>query len=356
MQRLSSPAPLAPLSSSASSNTFPVTASGFPAPTFSTPGPLPTGVTLSSAGSLSGTPTAAGVFTFTITATNGISPDATQSFTLTVVTQSSYTQPFNSGHGWTFTQVGSCTGVSCTNTTNVNDSTHCGPPGVGTLCVSAANVAGAAVGNSVTYIHSPISPAAGALTWQSLGVPANATVTFVAGTWYDYNVSGGITGCSSARAGLEIFDAANQNALSLNPIVGLQTVTTDAGVTHPLFGAQNITSNASSSSGITIHFDLDTAGNAIVGSCTLYGDNVNLVINYTLAHGKRGQVIIGMNAQPDGTLGKSWAYNVEYLNDTAKPAKLVRCQVRAEGPPHEPVASTLEGEGRKVTKIDPETN
>ncbi len=63
---------------------FQVTATGNPAPTFSTAGPLPTGVTLSSSGLLSGTPTQSGTFTFTITATNGTSPDATQTFTLTV--------------------------------------------------------------------------------------------------------------------------------------------------------------------------------------------------------------------------------------------------------------------------------
>ena len=63
---------------------FQVTASGNPAPTFSTNGTLPNGVTLSSAGLLSGTPTQSGTFTFTITATNGTAPDATQSFTLTV--------------------------------------------------------------------------------------------------------------------------------------------------------------------------------------------------------------------------------------------------------------------------------
>lgn len=64
---------------------FQVTASGSPAPTFSvTSGALPSGVTLSSSGLLSGTPTQSGTFTFTVTATNGTAPDATQSFTLTV--------------------------------------------------------------------------------------------------------------------------------------------------------------------------------------------------------------------------------------------------------------------------------
>jgi hypothetical protein len=44
---------------------------------------LPTGLTLSSAGSLSGTPTAPGTFTFTVSVTDGIRT-ATQSFTITV--------------------------------------------------------------------------------------------------------------------------------------------------------------------------------------------------------------------------------------------------------------------------------
>lgn len=65
--------------------TFSVTASGFPAPTFSvTSGTLPAGVTLNpTTGVLSGTPAAAGSFVFTITATNSVGV-ANQSFTLTV--------------------------------------------------------------------------------------------------------------------------------------------------------------------------------------------------------------------------------------------------------------------------------
>ena len=68
------------------SGSFAVTATGYPAESFSETGPLPTGVTLTAAGVLSGTPAAGtgGTYPITITATNGISPDATQSFTLTV--------------------------------------------------------------------------------------------------------------------------------------------------------------------------------------------------------------------------------------------------------------------------------
>jgi hypothetical protein len=65
---------------------FSVTASSFPAPTFSETGALPSGVTLSSAGVLSGTPAAGsgGTYGISITASNGVGSNATQSFTLTV--------------------------------------------------------------------------------------------------------------------------------------------------------------------------------------------------------------------------------------------------------------------------------
>jgi hypothetical protein len=65
---------------------FSVTASGYPAPTFTAAG-LPAGLSLSSAGLLSGTPAAgtAGNYSITVTAANGIAPDATQSLQLSVV-------------------------------------------------------------------------------------------------------------------------------------------------------------------------------------------------------------------------------------------------------------------------------
>jgi hypothetical protein len=52
-------------------------ASGYPNPTFTvSSGTLPAGLTLTSAGVLSGTPTSSGISTFTVTASNGVAPDA----------------------------------------------------------------------------------------------------------------------------------------------------------------------------------------------------------------------------------------------------------------------------------------
>jgi hypothetical protein len=57
---------------------------GSPAPTFAlSPTPV-SGLTLSAAGVLSGTPTTAGSFPITVTASNGVAPDAVKTFTITI--------------------------------------------------------------------------------------------------------------------------------------------------------------------------------------------------------------------------------------------------------------------------------
>jgi len=71
-----------------SPNTFAVTASGTPVPTLTRTGALPSGVTFTAAtGTLAGAPAGGtvGTYTITFTAANGVPPNATQTFTLTVV-------------------------------------------------------------------------------------------------------------------------------------------------------------------------------------------------------------------------------------------------------------------------------
>ncbi len=67
---------------------FTVTTTGSPTPTLTVAGTLPGGVTFTNNGdgsaTLAGTPAAAGTYGLTFTAANGVSPDFTQSFTLTV--------------------------------------------------------------------------------------------------------------------------------------------------------------------------------------------------------------------------------------------------------------------------------
>jgi putative cofactor-binding repeat protein len=88
--------------------TFTVTATGTPAPTWSESGTLPAGVTFNAAtGILAGTPTATGTYPITIAAQNGVAPNASQSFTLTVnsapAITSANTTTFTVGTAGTFT-------------------------------------------------------------------------------------------------------------------------------------------------------------------------------------------------------------------------------------------------------------
>jgi hypothetical protein len=78
---------------------FTMTTTGFPAPSISEAGVLPTGVTFADnhdgTGTLSGTPTASGVYSIGFTASNGVGSSATQTFTLTVNQAPSITSASN---------------------------------------------------------------------------------------------------------------------------------------------------------------------------------------------------------------------------------------------------------------------
>ena len=90
------------------SRTFNFTATGFPAPFFSTLGVLPKGLRLSSDGVLTGTPATGtgGIYSFTVVASNDFGQDASVSFTLTVNEPASFTSPdtttFTSGAAESF--------------------------------------------------------------------------------------------------------------------------------------------------------------------------------------------------------------------------------------------------------------
>jgi hypothetical protein len=78
------------------SGTYTFAATGTPTPTFGEAGALPAGVSFSSSGVLSGTPTQDGAYPITVTATNGFSPNATQAFTLYVDAPPSISEPSSS--------------------------------------------------------------------------------------------------------------------------------------------------------------------------------------------------------------------------------------------------------------------
>ena len=128
---------------------FTVTGTGFPAPTFTETGSLPTGLALSSAGVLSGTPTQLGTFPITLTASNGISPNATQSFTLTVATS---TNPVPSDElAWGYGTNGEL-GNGTTTSTQMTPVPVSLPPGVTATATAAGSETGYAIGsNNVLY-------------------------------------------------------------------------------------------------------------------------------------------------------------------------------------------------------------
>ena len=155
------------------SGSFNFTASGFPAPSFSvTNGTLPQGVTLSSQGLLSGTPAIGsnGVFNFTVTATNGLNPDATQNFALTVGQAPTITSVANAtftvGTAGTFTVT--ATGFPAptfsitngalpnglllnANTGEISGTPLTGSGGVSIVTITASNSVGIAATQSFTF-------------------------------------------------------------------------------------------------------------------------------------------------------------------------------------------------------------
>jgi len=91
---LNGPATTTALVGSAYSFTY--AASGYPLPTFTvSSGQLPAGLSLSTSGAISGTPTATGNYSGMVTAANGIGSVATQSFTINVQPQPPPTVYFN---------------------------------------------------------------------------------------------------------------------------------------------------------------------------------------------------------------------------------------------------------------------
>jgi len=179
--------------------TFTVTATGFPAPTFSETGTLPTGVTFNTTtGVLSGTPAAGtnGTYPITFTASNGVGTAAMQSFTLTVntapVITSASSTTFTVGTAGTFTvtatgtptptltETGTLpTGVTFSTTTGVLS----GTPASGTaatypITFTANNAVGTPATQSFTLTvnTAPVITSASSTTF-TVGTPGTFTVT-----------------------------------------------------------------------------------------------------------------------------------------------------------------------------------
>ncbi len=263
-----------------------------------------------------------------------------------------YIQPFNAGHGWTYQQTSCAVATtifpgSCTNSAAVTTAADCQSQ----PCVDSSVAAGFQTGGSQSgYFHSPI----GSYTWQTLGVPANAAVTSVQGGWFDL-----ANGCSTGTtAGIQIFDSGNANEITSPSVAALVAINSDTAVTqHALGAAATVNgSSASSSTGITLRFNLNDDTSGFLGTCTVYGDTFELVISYTPnaggGGGRRGQVVIAWNRQADGSMGAATAYDVELADGAAAiaPADLKLLSNGRSGHGLDPVA--LGGQGRRITKLE----
>ena len=156
--------------------TFTVTTTGTPVPALSESGSLPSGLSFVDNGdgtaTLAGTPATGsnGVYVITITATNGVSPDASQSFTLTVDGPAVIT----SAAGTTFTEgsVGSFTVTSTGTPTPALSETGTLPSGV--TFTDYGDGTGGLTGTPATGSHGAYT-----LTIQAAnGVGTNASQTF----------------------------------------------------------------------------------------------------------------------------------------------------------------------------------
>src|SRR5581483_6506936 len=177
--------------------TFNVTASGNPFSTFST-GALPSGLSLASNGTLSGTPAlgTGGVYNITMMAANGVSPNATQPFTLTVQEQPAFTSgastTFTVGVAGNFPVTASGTPAPTFSTTDplpagvtlAPDGTLSGTPQPGTgkswsITITATNVVGSVTQPfTLSVDEAPAITSAGATTFTvGSGGTFNVTTT-----------------------------------------------------------------------------------------------------------------------------------------------------------------------------------
>ncbi len=167
---------------------FIVRVTGAPVPTLSESGALPSGVTFTaSSGALAGTPTVAGTFPLQVTASNGVPPDATQNFTLTV--NSGPTPPAT----LTYSDV-NCTSFALSGTPPAQTLTCVGGGGAGVpICAPTANPATPAAGQATTIsANCSNQPNANSYVWTGGGcsgiTSAICTVTKSRRTTVTYTV------------------------------------------------------------------------------------------------------------------------------------------------------------------------
>ncbi len=276
---ITSGAPQAGTATVAYSFTF--TATGTPAPTWSViTGALPLGLSLSTAGVLSGTPTGAGTFNFTVQASNGTLPDAPQMVSLVIAPPPS---PLTATLAFSPTTVGVNGITTLTITLNNTGGTSVGPGSLnlpyasGGLNIGLDNAAnpnattncpggaGFAVGAFTTFLtYNPagfIMPAGTSCTISVQVTPVqlnNMTLTVNPGAFLMSGVNGN---ANTASATLTVVPAAGISLSSNTATFGNQLVGTTS-------GTQGITIQNIGSAAATLTLPFTTSGDFAVSGTT----------------------------------------------------------------------------------------
>src|SRR5882724_4157310 len=302
---------------------FTVTANGLPTTmTFSETGALPNGVTLnSSTGVLSGTPTAgtAGAYSITLIANNGVTPNGTQSFTLTVaqvpVITSANIATFGEGTPGTFTVTASGfpapafsengalpSGVTFNTVTGVLS----GTPAAGTsasspysITFTASNLAGTSPPESftLTVLPPPTAPSAPVLLPSTTGNPEDNVTTSTTPSFYG-TTTGSITTVTIYSDGVQVGSGSAANYA--NNTVGVSVTTPLSVGTHVITAkatdAIGAVSAASSPLSITV---INTIKQAPIGTANSGNSTTTTLtqtgVGVTVATGKTIFVTVAMD-------------------------------------------------------------
>ena len=242
-----------------------VTTTGSPTPKITETGTLPAGLTFTDNGNgtalLSGTPTATGSVNLTITASNGISPDATQTMTVVVgqapAFTSASTATASSGSAFSFTVTTSGSpapslgyanlppGVSFTDNHNGTGTLSGTPTTAGTYAValSAANAYGTAQQTlTITVQQPPAITSAGSATF-TVGTAGSFSVTTTG------SPTAKITESGSLPSGVTLTDNGNGTAT----LAGTPATGTSASYPITITAANGVGSHATQSFTLTVN-------------------------------------------------------------------------------------------------------
>ncbi|MEA2500732.1 MAG: hypothetical protein QOD01_843 [Actinomycetota bacterium] len=280
---------------------FTVQTTGFPtAPTITGSGSLPGGVTFVNNGNgtatLSGNPGTSGTFALTITASNGVAPNATQNFTLTVgtrhllLTPATTTPAAGTADNLTITALDGANNV-VTTYAGTKSLVFGGANSMGTFSPSVVNSAGVTTtfgaSTSVTFTAGVATVSGGKNGVMTLYTAEAATITVSDGTIN--NAPGlSVTVKSAAPAGLALTNP--DHAVSCGSVSGNYTCTASPGLPNGGSMTANVSfvdsfgnlTAQSSTTDATISLSTPTKGTALPTPLTILKGTTTSTATFTL--------------------------------------------------------------------------